>query len=82
VTRTQIFDVLKTNIRTVMPHTKGLPILESSSMRDLGGNSLEAANVLSLCMHQLGIEVPIERCMKTSNLAGLLDLLEAELRRR
>jgi len=82
MTRTEIFDVVKANIRTVMPRTRGLPIPESTSIRELGGHSLEAVNMLTLSMAQLGIEVPVERCLRTSNLAGLLDLLEAELRQR
>lgn len=82
MTRAELFDIVKANIRTAMPRTRGLPIPETTSIRELGGHSIEAVAMLSLTLTQLGIEVPVDRCLRTSNLAGLLDLLEAELRRR
>jgi polyketide biosynthesis acyl carrier protein len=47
----------------------------SSSMKELGANSLDIVEVVSRTMRELKIKVPRSELAKLSNIDGLVDLL-------
>lgn len=79
--REQIFDLVKGNISRVIPGWRGTA-LEWYGLRELGGNSLQGAEIVSLSAQQLGIKVSRERLLDVRSFGQLLDLFEDALGNR
>jgi acyl carrier protein len=79
MTREEIFDVVKQNILEIIVRVAGTDILESSSMRDFGADSLEIVEVVSRSMKQLQIRVPRRELMGLENLGELVDVFARAL---
>jgi acyl carrier protein len=47
----------------------------SKSMRELGANSLDIVEIVSLSMRELRVKVPRSELVKLTNIGGLVDLL-------
>ncbi len=77
MTRDEIFDVVKSNMKTVIEGTDGKEIVETDSMGDFDADSLEIVEVVSRSMKQLKLKVPRTRLLEAQNLKDLLDLFEA-----
>jgi acyl carrier protein len=78
MTRQDIFEVIKSNMRMIIPSMDGQEIEETKSMRDYGADSLEMVEVVSRSMKQLKIKVPRAKLLPVTNLQELLDVFEAE----
>ncbi len=77
MSRIELFEVLKANIRTIVEGAREVEISESQSlMYDLGADSLEAVEVVSRTMKQLRVRVPRTEIAQAANLSDVLDLLE------
>jgi acyl carrier protein len=76
--REELFDLVKGNVSKVIHGWKGT-VLESYGLRDLGGHSLQGAEIVSLSMQQLGIKVARERLLDVRDFGQLLDLFEESL---
>jgi len=76
MTRDEIFAVIKANIYGIIAGAEGKEILETNSMRDFAGDSLEIVEVVSRSMKQLRIKVPRTELLEVQGLKGLLDLFE------
>lgn len=79
--REAIFDVVKESIGRVIPGWSGT-VLETQGVRDLGGHSLQGAEIVSLSVQQLGINVPRDRLLRVRTFGQLLDAFEEMLDRR
>jgi len=78
MTRQEIFSVIQTNMRTIIPSMDGKEILEENSMRDFGADSLMMVEVVSRSMKQLKIKVPRVKLVPVRNLKELVDVFEQE----
>ena len=76
MTRDQIFAALKDNIQAKIPMTRSMTILEAHSLRELGGDSLVAAAIVSKTAKQLGLTLDQESLSKSRNIADLLGIFE------
>ena len=76
MSRQEIFEVVKSNVQTVIEGARGKEILETKSMRDYGADSLEIVEVVSRSMKQLKIKVPRTQLTEAHNLGELVDLFE------
>ncbi len=80
MTRADIFDVVKQQILDVLPDLDPDRIHEDQSMRDLGANSIDRADVIVQTMEHLGVKFPIAELTGVQDLRGLVDLLVAKVR--
>jgi len=78
MTREEIFSVIQSNMRMIIPNMNGQEITDTQSMRDFGADSLEMVEVVSRSMKQLKIKVPRARLMPVTNLKELVDVFEEE----
>jgi acyl carrier protein len=76
MTRGEIFEVVRANIRTVVDGVDPAAISEEVSMRELGADSLQTVEVVSRSMKQLRLKVARTELSRATNLRELLDLLE------
>jgi acyl carrier protein len=75
VTKQHVYEVVKKHL---MNTVDGLPESEinlSKSMKDLGANSLDIVEIVSLSMRELKVKVPRAELAKLTNIGGLVDLL-------
>ncbi len=78
MTREEIFSVIQSNMRTIIPGANGQEIIDTKSMRDYGADSLEMVEVVSRSMKQLKIKVPRARLVPVTNLKELIDVFAEE----
>jgi acyl carrier protein len=74
--REEIFSVIQSNMRMIIPGVDGQEIIETKSMRDYGADSLQMVEVVSRSMKQLKIKVPRAKLLPVSNLEELIDVFE------
>ena len=79
MTRSEIFDVVKTQIYQIVSHLRGKELHETDNLTDLGADSLDIVEVVSGSMKQLNIKVPRTRLSMVDELDHLLDLFEEAL---
>lgn len=75
MTRDDVFTVVKKNIREVLGHLNGQDIPIEASLKDLGANSLDRADITVQCMEDLQIKIPLVEFGGINNLEGLVNLL-------
>lgn len=79
MTRADIFAVVTEQILDVLPDLDPTLIREDQSLRDLGANSIDRADVIVQTMERLGVKFPIAELAGVSNLRGLVDVLVAKV---
>ncbi|MBV9330101.1 MAG: acyl carrier protein [Alphaproteobacteria bacterium] len=70
-----IFSVVKKHLTQTVDGLSDSDVTPSSSMKDLGANSLDIVEVVSLSMRELKVKVPRSELAKLTNIGGLVDLL-------
>jgi acyl carrier protein len=75
MTKEQIFAVVKKHLKQTVDGLDDANIDLSASMKDMGANSLDIVEVVSLSMRELKVKVPRSELAKLTNLGGLVDLL-------
>lgn len=70
-----ILAVVKKHLTQTVDGLSDSDIDASSSMKDLGANSLDIVEVVSLSMRELKVKVPRSELAKLTNISGLVDLL-------
>jgi acyl carrier protein len=75
ITRDQVYAVVKRHLLETIDDLKEDQIDPVRSMKDLGANSLDIIEVVSLSMRELKVKVPRAELAKLTNLEGLVDLL-------
>jgi acyl carrier protein len=73
----QIYVVLKKHLMRTVDGLQDSQIDLSKSMKELGANSLDIVEIVSVSMRELKVKVPRSEMAKLSNIGGLVDLLEA-----
>ncbi|HEX4019705.1 MAG TPA: acyl carrier protein [Acidobacteriaceae bacterium] len=82
MTRAEVFAVVQNNILEVLPDLDPALIEESKSMRDLGANSIDRADIIIETMQQLTLTLKISNFSGISNIGGLVDFLFAQTNAR
>ncbi|MCB0191368.1 MAG: acyl carrier protein [Anaerolineae bacterium] len=75
MTQDEVFNVVKKNIRDVLAHLNGHEIPIEASLKDLGANSLDRADITIQCMEDLQIKIPLVEFGGINNIEGLVKLL-------
>jgi acyl carrier protein len=72
-----IFAVVKKHLVQTVDGLPDADVALASSMKDLGANSLDIVEVVSLSMRELKVKVPRSELTKLTNIGGLVDLLHS-----
>lgn len=75
MSETEIIDALRQAIVDIMPELEGRPIDAASSLRDLGLNSLERAEVIIDTLSALDMRVPMVAFAGAANLAEVAGVI-------
>lgn len=68
----QIFAVIKQNIIDVIPELADKPITIKDSLRDLGANSVDRAEILIKSMSAMQLKVPLVEFGQAKNIEDLV----------
>src|ERR1700676_3509193 len=74
ITREPIYAVVKRHLLETIDDLQEDQIDPVRSMKDLGANSLDIVEVVSLSMRELKVKVPRAELARLTNLDGLVDL--------
>lgn len=80
MTRSEIFGLIKQNLLDILPELDPARVDEEISMKDLGANSIDRADVVIRTMEQLGVKLKISELAEVKNLRGLVDALFEKVR--
>jgi polyketide biosynthesis acyl carrier protein len=80
MTRLEVFEIVKKHLLHVMEDLDPARVEEDKSMKDLGANSIDRADVIIRTMEQLGIKLKISELADVKNLRGLVDILFEKVR--
>ena len=79
MTKAEIFDIVKKNaveILDIEPETISL----EKSLTDLGANSVDRVEIITLTMEDLGIKLPFMSFATATNIEDLVDILSSNIR--
>jgi polyketide biosynthesis acyl carrier protein len=72
----RIIEALKTAIGTVLPDVSPDRIHLDGRLRDLGANSVDRAEILTLTIEALSLKMPLVELAKAEDIAGLVEIFE------
>lgn len=78
MTKEEIFEVVKRNLLEILPDIDSTRIDPLESMRDLGANSIDRADVVIQSMEALHLKFPLHELGSVANIKGLIDFLHAQ----
>ncbi len=76
MSKKHIVDVIVEQAREVLPALESHPLTETDSLRDLGANSVDRADIIMMTLEKLELTIPLVELAKADNigeLAGLID---------
>jgi polyketide biosynthesis acyl carrier protein len=76
-----ILEILRNHVREVLPELADREITRADSLRELGANSLDRADILIGVIEDLSLSVPRIELAGPQNIGELVDLLQEKLRR-
>jgi polyketide biosynthesis acyl carrier protein len=75
MTKQDVFQAVKKNIYEVLPYLVGKEIAIQSSLKDLGANSIDRVEIVTLSMENLNVKIPPTEFGNVNNIEGLVNLL-------
>jgi polyketide biosynthesis acyl carrier protein len=77
--KSEIFEVIQRNLREILPELQSVVIDPKQSMKQLGANSLDRADVILQSMEALGVTFPLHELAGVDNIQGLVDFLYSKI---
>jgi len=77
MTKGDIYAVVKKHLIRTVDGVQESDIEPSKSLKDMGANSLDIVEIVSISMRELKVKVPRSELAKLTNLGELVDLLHA-----
>lgn len=71
----EVFEAVKSAILEVLPDLKPELISIEKQLKDLGANSIDRMEVVTLSMETLGLKLPMMTFAKVHNIEGLVNVL-------
>lgn len=70
-----VYEVVKNVITEVFPDVKSEMISIEKSLKDLGANSIDRMEVVTMLMEKLSLKIPLISFAQVNNIEGLVDIL-------
>ncbi|MFC6082815.1 phosphopantetheine-binding protein [Sphaerisporangium aureirubrum] len=71
-----IFEAVKRNVLEVLPDLDPSQVVMGGTLTDLGANSVDRADVVTMTMEDLGLTIPIAEFQEVHDIASLVALLK------
>jgi polyketide biosynthesis acyl carrier protein len=82
MSKEQIQEVVMKNIRDVLFDLDAQEIPIDASLKDLGANSMDRADITAQCLEDLQLEIPLVELRGAGNISGLVNLLYQKIQCR
>lgn len=79
VTREDVFQLIGQNLQYVVPTLEGQAFGWSDSMKELGANSMDRAEILMMTLEALNLNVPMVEFQGARNMGELAEQIHARL---
>ena len=70
-----VFDLVVKHTREVMPELDGHSFAETDSLRELGANSMDRAEIIMMTLEELAVSVPLIELAGANNIGELAKLI-------
>ena len=71
----EVYEVVKKVIMEVLPDVTPEMIAIDKNLKDLGANSIDRIEVVTISMEELGIKLPLMSFSRVCNIQGLVEVL-------
>lgn len=78
MSKESVFEVIVRHIRDVLPDLAGRPLLPSDSLRALGANSVDRADIIMSTLESLSLDVPLVEMARAENIGDLAGIIHAK----
>jgi polyketide biosynthesis acyl carrier protein len=75
MSKQRVFETVKGAIREVLPDLDPSLISIEKQLKDLGANSIDRMEVVTISMEALGLKLPLMTFAQVGNIEGLVDVL-------
>ncbi len=75
MSKEHVFEVVKNVIIEVLPDIKPEQIHIEKNLRELGANSIDRMEVVTMSMEELDLKIPLMSFAQVSNIQGMVDVL-------
>lgn len=75
MSKEHVFEVVKNVIIEVLPDLDSDQVQIEKSLRELGANSIDRMEVVTMSMEELDLKIPLMSFAQVSNIQGLVDVL-------
>ncbi|WP_106794045.1 acyl carrier protein [Aquimarina sp. Aq78] len=75
MSKEHVFEVVKNVIIEVLPDIKPEQIQIERNLRELGANSIDRMEVVTMSMEELDLKIPLMSFAQVSNIQGMVDVL-------
>ncbi|MFH9613910.1 acyl carrier protein [Streptomyces pratensis] len=74
----RVFDLIAQHTREVIPELDGHHFEPSDSLRDLGANSIDRAEIIIMTLESLSVSIPLVELADAKNIGELADLIHGK----
>ncbi|MEU5718138.1 acyl carrier protein [Streptomyces sp. NPDC020403] len=71
----RVYDLIVNHVREVIPELEDHRFEPSDSLRDLGANSIDRAEVIIMTLDSLSVRIPLVELADAKNIGELADLI-------
>lgn len=75
MTNAEIFETVKKNVLKVLPDLQPDDVTTEGTLTDLGANSVDRADVVTMSMEDLRLTVPVSEFQEVHDIRSLVDVL-------
>lgn len=75
MTKEHVYEVVRNVIMEVLPDVQSELISIEKNLKELGANSIDRMEVVTMSMEELGMKIPLMSFAQVSNIEGLVDVL-------
>ena len=80
ISRDEIFAIVLRHVHQVLPELEGRPIGLQDSLRELGANSIDRADIIMDVMQTLSLSIPRVELLGPRNLGERVELIHGKMR--
>ena len=75
MSKEHVYEVVKNAVMEILPDLNPEIISIEKSLKELGANSIDRMEVVTMSMEELGLKIPLMSFANVSNIEGLVDVL-------
>lgn len=79
MSKEKVYETVKQVVMEILPDVNEADISIEKQLKDLGANSIDRMEVVTMSMEELGLKLPLMSFAQVSNIEGLVNVLAENL---